>query len=254
MLTSNFVLPGDVISSELGYLRGHGTYIEISSDNNPQLIASVVGDIERIDKLISVKSVKSRYTGEVGDLLIGRIVSVEAKRWKVDINGHKDAILQLSSVNLPGGAQRIRTYEDQLQMRTLFTENDLISAEIQNIASDGVVSIHSRSLRYGKLENGQLIIVNSSLIPRLPQHYINLPFGIDMLLGKNGFIWITRSMPEEWKTPGDIDESTQLAESIQALKKRHAETPLLSEERLNISRSKFNDDNARINNNDMYKE
>jgi exosome complex RNA-binding protein Rrp4 len=32
-----------------------------------------------------------------------------------------------------GGVQRMRTTEDQLQMRTLFTECDLISAEIQNI-------------------------------------------------------------------------------------------------------------------------
>lgn len=36
-------------------------------------------------------------------------------------------MLQLASVNLPGGVQRMRTYEDQLQMRSLYTENDLIS-------------------------------------------------------------------------------------------------------------------------------
>ena len=33
----------------------------------------------------------------------------------------------LSSVNLPGGQQRMRTYEDQLQMRNFFQEHDLIS-------------------------------------------------------------------------------------------------------------------------------
>ena len=84
-------------------------------------------------------------------------------------------------------------------MKTLFKENDLISAEIQNISSDGVVSLHTRSLKYGKLENGQLIVVPSILVKRLPQHYISLPTGIDIILGKNGFIWITRSIPEEWK-------------------------------------------------------
>ena len=36
-------------------------------------------------------------------------------------------MLQLASVNLPGGAQRMRTYEDQLQMRSLYQEYDLIS-------------------------------------------------------------------------------------------------------------------------------
>ena len=55
----------------------------------------------------------------------------------------------------------MRTYEDQLQMRSLFTENDLISAEIQNIGADGLISLHTRSLKYGKLENGLLVVVPS---------------------------------------------------------------------------------------------
>ncbi len=39
----------------------------------------------------------------------------------------QDAVLMLSSVNLTGGVQRRRTVEDQLQMRTYFQENDLVS-------------------------------------------------------------------------------------------------------------------------------
>lgn len=45
----------------------------------------------------------------------------------VKVGAHKHAVLMLSSVNLPGGQQRMRTYEDQLQMRTFFQEHDLIS-------------------------------------------------------------------------------------------------------------------------------
>jgi exosome complex RNA-binding protein Rrp4 len=59
--------------------------------------------------------------------------------------------------------------------------------------SDGLISLHTRSLKYGKLENGQLIIVPSSLVKRLPQHYISFPWGIDVILGRNGYIWITRT-------------------------------------------------------------
>jgi exosome complex component RRP4 len=163
------------------------------------LVSSVAGRVERVSKLVSVRPVKSRYSGDVGDLVVGRIVAIESKRWKVDIRGWKDAALQLSSVNLPGGVQRIRTYEDQLQMRTLYTENDLISAEIQNIKPDGLVSLHTRSLKYGKLENGVLICVPAALVKRLPQHNVTLPWEIDVLLGKNGMIWITRTIPEDWK-------------------------------------------------------
>lgn len=44
-----------------------------------------------------------RYTGDVGDVVIGRITEVGNKRWKVDVNAKQDAVLLLSSINLPGG-------------------------------------------------------------------------------------------------------------------------------------------------------
>ena len=71
-----------------------------------------------------------RYTAEVGDVVVGRVQEVGAKRWKVDINARQDAVLMLSSVNLSGGVQRRRTYEDALQMRSVFAENDLISVRV----------------------------------------------------------------------------------------------------------------------------
>ena len=248
------VVPGQAIDCDVGFLRGHGTYLYKNNDNdnyndiddndnnnkqdeNPLLIASVAGQIERVNKLISVRPVKSRYNAEIGDLVVGRITGVESKRWKADIGSQKDATLQLSSVNLPGGAQRIRTYEDQLQMRTLFSENDLISAEVQNVSTDGTLSLHTRSLKYGKLENGQLVIVPASLIKRLPQHYISLPWGIDIILGKNGYIWITRTIPDDWKIQeGDVDDTTPLAETLQKLQQNHILTPILIDERLRIVR------------------
>ena len=46
-----------------------------------------------------------RYNPEVGDLVIGRIVEVGPLRWRVEANARQDAVLMLSSVNLPGGVQ-----------------------------------------------------------------------------------------------------------------------------------------------------
>ena len=246
-MKSTLVTPGQVITTEAGFLRGHGTYLSEGNgdedqemDRNVHLIASVAGQIERMNKLIFVKPIKTRYLGEVGDLLVGRISMVESKRWKVDIAGHRDAMLQLSSITLPGGVQRMRTYEDQLQMRTLFEEGDLLCAEIQNINAEGTVSLHTRSLKYGKLENGQLVIVPSYLIKRLPQHYVSFPTPqcpMDLIFGKNGFIWISRSIPEAWKEEaGTIDDITPLAETLQNLKLRHNQTPYTLDERLMVAR------------------
>lgn len=45
----------------------------------------------------------SRYAGEVGDVVVGRIVEVQQKRWKVDTFSRLESVLLLSSINLPGG-------------------------------------------------------------------------------------------------------------------------------------------------------
>jgi exosome complex RNA-binding protein Rrp4 len=91
----SLVVPGQPISTERGFLKGHGTYLDGSTGESnddfdgPLLIASVAGQIERVNKLISVKPAKSRYMGEVGDLVVGRISAIDSKRWKVDIRGWK---------------------------------------------------------------------------------------------------------------------------------------------------------------------
>ena len=79
----------------------------------------------------------------------------------------------LSSVNLPGGVQvgmlklqprlcvpttlplynfqRRKLESDELQMRNFFEEGDLLVAEVQAFFADGAMSLHTRSLKYGKV-------------------------------------------------------------------------------------------------------
>ncbi len=45
----------------------------------------------------------------------------------MNINSTLDAMLPLTSVNLPGGELRRRSEEDERMMRHFFVENDLIS-------------------------------------------------------------------------------------------------------------------------------
>jgi len=43
------------------------------------------------------------YIGQIGDVVVGRIIEVGQRRWKVDTKSKLDSVLMLSSVNLPGG-------------------------------------------------------------------------------------------------------------------------------------------------------
>ncbi|XP_027725564.1 exosome complex component RRP4 isoform X2 [Vombatus ursinus] len=181
----HLVVPGDTITTDTGFMRGHGTYM-----GDEKLIASVAGSVERVNKLICVKALKTRYNGEVGDIVVGRITEVQQKRWKVETNSRLDSVLLLSSMNLPGGELRRRSAEDELAMRDFLREGDLISAEVQAVFSDGAVSLHTRSLKYGKLGQGVLVQVSPSLVKRQKTHFHDLPCGASVILGNNGFIWI----------------------------------------------------------------
>ena len=54
----HLVSPGDVITRDVGYMRGHGTYTR-----DEVLYASVAGVVQRVNKLISVTPPKTKYQG-----------------------------------------------------------------------------------------------------------------------------------------------------------------------------------------------
>ncbi|AET38721.1 exosome non-catalytic core subunit RRP4 Ecym_3224 [Eremothecium cymbalariae DBVPG len=185
---SSIVTPGEMVTDDPIWMRGHGTYF---LEN--KTYSAVVGTVSRVNRLLSVIPWKGRYSPETGDHIIGRIVEVGNKRWKVDIGGKQFAILMLGSVNLPGGVLRRKSESDELQMRSFLKEGDLLNAEVQSLFADGSASLHTRSLKYGKLRNGVFINVPSSLIVRSKNHTHNLPGNVTVILGVNGFIWLRKT-------------------------------------------------------------
>ena len=237
----HLVLPGQVIASSNSdatnsddqFLRGHGTYVE-RVEHEDRLVASVCGTIQRINKLITVVPfATSTYQGHVGDLVIGRVTAVGANRWKVRLGAHlRESQLPLSGVHLPGGVQRVRTAQDQRDMRQYLAEGDLISAEVHKVQpSDGSLMLHTRSFRYSKLENGCLVVVPPSLIPRRKNQIVTMiQDTLDVLWGCNGHIWIQRKLQLY------EDSEKELATLQETIRKQHAETPVMPDERLSIAR------------------
>lgn len=143
---------------------------------------------------------------EIGDLVIGRIVEVQSRRWKVDISAPLLASLPLSAINLPGGILRKRTSVDELNIRTFFNEGELVVAEVQSLYQDGSAALHTRSLKYGKLRNGYFLSVSGSggtgssprggvARARRQVFTISTAHGggdVDVVLGVNGYIWISK--------------------------------------------------------------
>ncbi|ORY63050.1 exosome complex exonuclease RRP4 [Pseudomassariella vexata] len=203
------VTPGEVITEDPQWMRGHGTY---TIPDPPQIVSSVAGTLSKTNKLLSVRPLRARYTPEIGDLVVGRIVEVQAKRWRVDVGASLLAQLPLSAINLPGGIQRRRTETDELQIRTFFSEGELLVAEVQQLYGDGGAVLHTRSLKYGKLRNGVFVAVSGTgggggvVRARRQAFTLDIPGGeggsdsgekIDVVLGVNGYIWISKHVEGE---------------------------------------------------------
>ncbi|MEN2497675.1 MAG: Exosome complex component RRP4 [Marteilia pararefringens] len=183
-------IPGKPLGKAYDSLMpGHGLYLDDSGQN--RLKASVAGRLKIIDQLGIVETLcVGNYNGQIGDIVIGRVVDLESKCWRIDILSHSSATLQLSYVNLPGGEMRRRSEKDERAMRNYLSEGDLISAEIQSIQANGRIFLHTRNLKYGKLGEGILISVMPSLIKRTKSHFCILPCGVAIIFGMNGYIWI----------------------------------------------------------------
>lgn len=200
--------------------RGHGTF---TTPYSSAIVATVAGTVQKTNKLLSVHPLRARYIPEIGDLVVGRIVEVQARRWKVDVAAPLLAQLPLSAINLPGGILRRRTSADELQMRTFFVEGDLVVAEVQSVHQDGSATLHTRSLKYGKLRNGVFLAVTGTggsgatgrsarkgaaghvaapatsvggvVRSRRQVWTVNTANGggdVDVILGVNGYIWISK--------------------------------------------------------------
>jgi exosome complex component RRP4 len=162
----------------------------------------VAGTLTRTNKLLTVRPLHARYTPEIGDLVVGRVVEVQARRWRVDVGAAHHATLQLSAINLPGGVLRRRTDTDELQIRAFFAEGDLLVAEVQQLhSSTGEASLHARSLRYGKLRNGIFVAVRArggtgGGVVRARRHVWTMhgrgTTAIDVVLGVNGYVWVCK--------------------------------------------------------------
>lgn len=182
------VTPGELITDDPTWMKGHGTYF-----NGDDTYSSVAGNVSRVNRLLSVIPLRGRFEAETGDHVVGRITEVGQKRWKVDIGCKQHAVLMLGSVNLPGGILRRKSESDELQMRNFLKEGDLLNAEVQSVFSSGYASLHTRSLKYGKLRNGVFLKVPPSLIIKQKNHSHDLPGNVSVILGVNGFVWLSKT-------------------------------------------------------------
>ncbi|KAM0681549.1 Exosome complex component rrp4 [Glugoides intestinalis] len=189
-------LPGEYICECEGHIKGHGTTII-----DGKITSMYFGDVMQINKLIRViPKLTIRYTPEIGDVVVGRVIQIYNKKWKIDTNSKADTNLSLSAINLPGVMQRRKSEDDEINMCKFFDINDLIVCEVQKVSKTGNAALHTRNDKYGKLKNGVLVIISPDLLSPMKHRFISKE-NINIIGGSNGFIWISSQdlTPESFK-------------------------------------------------------
>ncbi|KAG7128371.1 Exosome complex component rrp4 like protein [Verticillium longisporum] len=151
----DIVTPGEVITDDPQWMRGHGTYVSAADGS---IVSSVAGTITRTNKLLSVRPLRARYTPEIGDLVVGRIVEVQPKRWRVDIevtlgvNGYiwisKLVKADGESAGAGGEVVGLNRMEDTVSANVYSSQNDRIDTETMREIS------RIRSVIMALVENG----------------------------------------------------------------------------------------------------
>ncbi|ELA42833.1 uncharacterized protein VICG_00148 [Vittaforma corneae ATCC 50505] len=199
-----FFLPGDCVCENEGYIKGHGT-----EQIGDKIYSNYFGTVNQINKLITIAPVFSvRYTPEVGDVVVGRVIQIYSKKWKVDTNCRSDTTLSLGAINLPGVMQRRKSEEDEINMSKYFDINDVIVCEVQKVNKNGSAALHTRSDKYGRLSNGVLINVSPDLLVATKSRFI-AKGGVEITSGCNGHIWIS--------SKNDSSESFQQIAQIRSI-------------------------------------
>eukprot|EP00796_Vickermania_ingenoplastis_P000296 gene296-169_t len=246
LFMSDIVVVGDSICGGRGgskyfsnddvFLRGFNTVAGYNPDEKAlscegagEIVAAVTGHVEVTDKVVSVRGRFSRYIPEIGDVIVGRIIEVVGNKWTVDINCSQSAVMLLSNVSEPGGILRRRGRNDELSMRALFDQGDVIAAEVQRVSPDGVPFLQSRAgEKYGRISSiGKLVSVRAALMKRSKHHFVSYPqFFTNLIFGANGNIWIAES---------SSDATADSAESRQGVARVGNCITAMNERRVSIS-------------------
>lgn len=62
-----------------------------------------------------------------------------------------------------------------------------------------------------QLGQGILVQVSPSLVKRRKTHFHNLPCGASLILGNNGYIWITTTINEDTDNTGGFEQNLEVS-------------------------------------------
>lgn len=186
----DLVVPGDVLYE--GRIKtGDNTH-----RTQGKVIATRVGLVDYNRGMVSVIALEAGFNPLVGDMVIGNVVDIELGYWVVDIDAPENAVLNVpEAIDAP--------FRSDIDMPRILDIGDTIVAKIVDMdrRRTPILSILGRGL--GKLEEGFIIRITPSKIPRLigkKGSMVNMILketGCNIVIGQNGRVLIQGKTREQ---------------------------------------------------------
>ncbi|HUS79405.1 MAG TPA: exosome complex RNA-binding protein Rrp4 [Patescibacteria group bacterium] len=186
----DLVVPGDVLYE--GRIRTGDNTFRFEG----KVCANRIGLVNYTQNMVSVIALEAGFNPLSGDLVIGDIIEIELGRWLVDIDTPEDAQL-----NVPDAIDS--PFRSDIVMPDILDVGDTIVAKIVDMDRRGtpILSILGRSL--GKIEEGFMMRLTPSKIPRLigkKGSMVNMILketGCSIIIGQNGRVLINGKTREQ---------------------------------------------------------
>jgi exosome complex component RRP4 len=186
----DLVVPGDVLYE--GRIKtGDNTH-----RTQGKVIATRVGLVDYNRGMVSVIALEAGFNPLVGDMVIGEIVDIELGYWVVDIDTPENAVLNVpEAIDAP--------FRSDIDMPRILDIGDTIVAKIVDMdrRRTPILSILGRG--FGKMEEGFIIRITPSKIPRLigkKGSMVNMILketGCNIVIGQNGRVLIQGKTREQ---------------------------------------------------------
>ena len=186
----DLVVPGDVLYE--GRIKtGDNTH-----RTQGKVIATRVGLVDYNRGMVSVIALEAGFNPLVGDMVIGDVVDIELGYWVVNIDAPENAVLNVpEAIDAP--------FRSDIDMPRILDIGDTIVAKIVDMdrRRTPILSILGRGL--GKLEEGFIIRITPSKIPRLigkKGSMVNMILketGCNIVIGQNGRVLIQGKTREQ---------------------------------------------------------
>ena len=201
-----YVIPGDVITS--GPFRPEQNVV--LEGNN--IIATSVGISEIYEDSVKVIPLTGKYIPKINDLVIGKVISHTSLSWELDVNSCYVGFLPAQDVF----GRDFSTHADELSSK--LKTGDLVAARIANFdrTRDPLITISDRDL--GKIDDGILVKISPSKVPRLIGkkgsmiQMIEMGTNAAITIGQNGWVVIPVRLKKD---------SQKLKRQLKWLMKKH---------------------------------